>query len=191
MLLIQERGRLVQRKVCDSLCRMIQILSAVTPVLVSALIGALVAWHASQRSALLANVTQERAAWRERIRKFACELQEAVRSGDEGGIQRLRMQFRLSLNPWDDRDRELVALLGVLVRHALDREETLERVSVRLELLLKHDWERAKAEATWFASHRLGTPRRRAAVPRAGVEALARFRKARPLEADFDEMLAR
>jgi hypothetical protein len=165
---------------------MASFLSALVPVLVSAAIAAWVAWHASKGNALMANVTQERAKWRERIRQLADDLQDAVSKQDAALIRRVRVAFRLSLNPWDDRDREIVALLERLVHHSAE-EGLLERIVVRLELLLKHDWERAKAEATWRGLGRQTMPARRAASPRAGVDSLAKLRTQRPLAQDFQE----
>jgi hypothetical protein len=165
---------------------MAAFLSALTPVLVSAAIAAWVAWHAAERNALLANVTQERAKWRDRIRRLAEELQGAASKGDRDLIRRLRVALRLSLNPWDDRDREIVALLGLLAADPTD-EAILERIVVRLELLLKHDWERGKAEASWRGGGRKETPGFRAQSPRAGVQSLARLRAQRPLSPEFAE----
>lgn len=163
---------------------MTEILTATTPVLLSALIGAIVAWHLSERQALVANVTLERAKWRERIRSLACELQSAVARGDEGDLGRLRMAFRLSLNPWDAQDREIVALLSLLIADR-DRVGDLEAVAIRLELLLKHDWERAKAEASWFAFRSRSGPRGRKS--RAGADDLSRFRARYPIDARYGD----
>lgn len=165
---------------------MVDFLSALTPILVSSAIAAWAAWHASERNALTANVIQERAKWRDRLRSLADELQSAVSVSDVSEIKRLRVAFRLSLNPWDDRDREVVALLGLLVDRSQD-DELFERITVRLELLLKHDWERAKTEASWRGWGRHATPARRAALPRAGVQSLARLRSQRPLADEFQE----
>ena len=165
---------------------MVEFLSAFTPILVSSAIAAWAAWHASERHALTANVIGERAKWRDRLRSLAEELQKAVSTSDAAEIRRLRLAFRLSLNPWDDRDRELVALMGLLMDRAGDGE-LFEQIAVRLELLLKHDWERAKAEASWRGWSRRATPARRASLPRAGVESLSRLRLQRPLADEFQE----
>lgn len=165
---------------------MTELLLTLTPVLVSSAIAAWVAWHASERNVLMANVTQERAKWRERIRRLAEELQVAVSQEDVPAIRRLRVAFRLSLNPWDGRDREITALLTLLVDQE-GRELIFERVVTRLELLLKHDWERAKSEASWRAPGRNAKMIRRTAAPRAGVDSLEKSRRRNPLGPDYRE----
>lgn len=168
---------------------MTELLPTLMPVLISSAIAAWVAWHASERNVLMANVTQERAKWRERIRRLAEELQTAVSQGDVIALRRLRVAFRLSLNPWDGRDREIVALLALLADDD-GRDLLLERIVIRLELLLKHDWERAKAEASWRGLGHNATPRRRPAAPRAGVDTLEKSRTQSPLALEYQERRA-
>lgn len=168
---------------------MTELLPTLMPVLISSAIAAWVAWHASERNVLMANVTQERAKWRERIRRLAEELQTAVSQGDVIALRRLRVAFRLSLNPWDDRDREIVALLSLLMDDD-QRDLLLERIVIRLELLLKHDWERAKAEASWRGLGRNSTPKRRATALRAAVDTLEKSRTQSPLASEYQERRA-
>ncbi len=168
---------------------MTELLPTLMPVLISSALAAWVAWHAAERNVLMANVTQERAKWRDRIRKLADELQTAVSTGDVTEIRRLRVAFRLSLNPWDGRDREIVALLALLMES--DRKNLLlERIVIRLELLLKHDWERAKAEASWRGARRNATLRRHPAALRAGVDSLEKSRTQNPLASEYQELRA-
>ena len=113
----------------------------------SALIAGFAAWQAGERQVRIRNVTEERAKWRARVRELAVDLSGAG-AGEPGAVDRAVVGLRLLLNPYDQLDREIVALLDGLQSDAPDRDQ-LARVVVRLQLVLKHDWERAKREASW------------------------------------------
>lgn len=115
--------------------------------LVSASVGAVVALWTSERQLRLANVTAERAVWRERIRGLAGDL---ATSADDGDARlRAAVGIQLSTNPFDELDREIVELAMRIAKAQKPDDEDLSRVMLRLQLLLKHDWERAKLEAGW------------------------------------------
>jgi hypothetical protein len=68
-----------------------------------------------------------------------------------------------------------------------DREGDLERLGVRLELLLKHDWERAKLEAGWVPHWLRGVGRafvRPRLRPRPTYSAVREWRLRRPINVD-------
>ncbi len=122
--------------------------------LAAAVAGALVALWTSERHHRLTNVTAERAAWRARVRELAADLIAGTEPGaDETGFavrrRRAAVVLQLSTNPFDPLDREVVDLAGrIASANDPDRTET-RLLALRLQLLLKHDWERAKAEASW------------------------------------------
>lgn len=160
------------------------LVDALVPVLVSATVAGFVAWYGVQRQVEVKNVTEERAKWRDRIRSLAAELVDAVETSDGAKLRRIEMSFRLSLNPWDIADREIVLLLSRLVRGG-DREADMDRIAVRLELLLKHDWERAKREASWMPRSIRGFTAgvfRPHGTSRRSYAALRRWRRSRPVE---------
>lgn len=105
---------------------------------VGAVLGAILVFVSSQRALRAENVLAERTKWREEIRRIAKEL--PVVNSDK---RRLASELALRLNPADDKDREIVKL-------AANGNETSAELTTRLALLLKHDWERAKIEASWF-----------------------------------------
>lgn len=161
-------------------------METVLAAVLSAIIAALVTWRGVERQVRIRNVTEERAKWRERVRALAMDLSAGAQD-DDVGRRRARMGLRLSLNPYDRLDREIVALLERLGTSASADELELRRLAPRLQLLLKHDWERAKREATWFAPavdlwRRL---RGRPLLPaRPDYEAFRRWRTRNPLDQD-------
>jgi hypothetical protein len=122
--------------------------------LAAAVAGALVALWTSERHHRLTNVTAERAAWRARVRELAADLiagsdEDTGEAGLTVRRRRAAVVLQLSTNPFDPLDREIVELAG-RIASANDPDLTETRLlALRLQLLLKHDWERAKAEASW------------------------------------------
>lgn len=97
-----------------------------------------------------ANVTQERAKWREEIRQLSAEVSKIMLLGKDKHNQmaNLRSQFMLRLNPTDKLDIEIVDLIKIDVD---DLEEHERKFSIKVAALLKHDWERAKFEVKpWY-----------------------------------------
>ena len=113
---------------------------------VAALVSGLVAIKNSERKILIENVTQERTKWREKIRTINDEVQNAFLEKDEKGIQILRSRLRLLLNPIDPMDCDIILDLKTLEEDGATQEK-FDRFSIKLSLLLKHDWERVKREA--------------------------------------------
>ncbi|MBA1149496.1 hypothetical protein H0Z60_20830 [Ectothiorhodospiraceae bacterium WFHF3C12] len=123
------------------------IQTVLTSTVVAGLVAAFISWWISERRIAIENVTQERAKWRERIREKAVETHDAIIRADEEALSRVRAQFRLLLNPFHDEDRAIVVAASV---SEVERETQAEEFSLRVALLLKHDWERAKREARPF-----------------------------------------
>lgn len=128
--------------------------------MVGVVIGAIIAaWgtrYVVDRQVLIKNVTEERAKWRERIRSLAAELEDAARTDDARRLAVIHTSIKLSLNPDDVRDQQIVSL----IRQASEKPQCrLEHVDDAVSLLarvLKHDWQRAKVEAgdgTWQDRH--------------------------------------
>jgi hypothetical protein len=121
-----------------------------TAFLSSSVVGGLVAGfitlRTSERKIQIENVTQERAKWREKIRSKSIEVHQAAIARDSTKIDELHLQFSLNLNPFDQEDQGILAVIDTLKnRDTLDIK--LLQFSDRVALLLKHDWERAKHEA--------------------------------------------
>jgi hypothetical protein len=111
---------------------------------IAALVAALVALVTTERRLAAENVTQERTKWRDKVRCLADDVYKAflVGESDANVYQRLRAQLTLRLNPHDKLDQQILELIRV--DGAGSADEFIQRVA----LLLKHDWERAKREAS-------------------------------------------
>ena len=87
--------------------------------------------------------------WRKQIRAKSRSVHRAILGEDERTVRRLRAEFRLLLNPLDPSDHHIVKSIRLA-----EGSETPECIActfiTQVELLLKHDWERAKLEAGWF-----------------------------------------
>jgi len=128
----------------------------ITPTLISAVISsavvsAVVAGWVSRRNAertiQVENITQERAKWRHRLRKKTAEIHTAFEADpkDIASLKSIHSQLSVNLNPFDDEDAKILKLLAILCED--DSNETVvQELIIRISLLLKHDWERAKHE---------------------------------------------
>jgi hypothetical protein len=125
----------------------IALVSALAAV-IAALVSALVSVLTSERRIAMENVTQERTKWREKIRELSAAYQTLilVDEGHDGKLRELKATFSLRVNPHDADDQRLLQLLSENNTEMAD--EFIQRVS----LLLKHDWERAKHEASLWRS---------------------------------------
>lgn len=113
---------------------------------VGGLVAGFIALRTSERKIQIENVTQERAKWREKIRSKSMEVHQAAVACDSTKIAELHLEFSLNLNPFDQEDEGILAVIDTLKnRDTLDVK--LSEFTVRVALLLKHDWERAKHEA--------------------------------------------
>ena len=110
-----------------------------------AAIVALVAWLVAQAQIKARHVTEERARWRRQIRETASKTHGAFLAGSVAETIRLQKEFRALLNPFDREDQEI---LNCLENNRPNEFDT------RISLLLKHDWERGKLEASCFSLRR-------------------------------------
>ena len=120
--------------------------SGITAGIISAWVSKAIA----ERNIYVENITKERAKWRERIRIIAQEYPIA----SEDHKIKLEIEIASRLNPYDPEDLKLFEALTNASKN--NREE----LSVRVALLLKHDWERAKNEAKSFIARRINPVRR-------------------------------
>ncbi len=117
---------------------------------IAAIISAWVARVNSERNIYIDNITKERAKWRESIRRIASEYPGA----NEDAKAKLKIELASRLNPYDPED---IQLLESLRSVTADNQQEL---TIRISLLLKHDWERAKNEAKSFLRRRINRVRR-------------------------------
>ncbi len=115
-----------------------------TSTVLAAIVSGLVALLASERRIAAENVIQERMKWRDKIRDLAsCVHKELVRVEiDAVKLTELRAKLTLHLNPHDKKDQQILRLI------ASDGICRADEFTQRVALLLKHDWERAKREAS-------------------------------------------
>lgn len=96
------------------------------------------------------DVIAERQKWRERIREIIVDAAQYIRNHDthHDKFKALEAELILRLNPNSKYDKEIITTLKDDGKKDTDRiEELLEQVSK----LLKHDWDRAKYEASLFS----------------------------------------
>lgn len=117
---------------------------------VAGLLAGLVTLRSGERKIQIENITQERAKWREKIRANALLVHKAAEKGDLQALDESRLAFQLLLNPFDAEDVAIIDSITALTQ-TRDPGPRLPEFAGRLSYLLKHDWERAKAEAKpWF-----------------------------------------
>lgn len=110
---------------------------------------AFVTWFIAQRQIMTKYVTEERAKWRDRIRKQALKAYDAILCGDNKKCLRFQSEFRALLNPLDRDDQMILCCMNAEGKYE-DRQQKAKAFSEQISLLLKHDWERAKLEAGFF-----------------------------------------
>jgi hypothetical protein len=131
----------------------------VTLILTSAVIGAvfsaLFSLLNSERQIAAQNVIQERKDWRDKIRLLASKIHEALVSEAQATkLNALRARLSLLINPHDPMDAEILQII------APGNGARADEFTQRIALLLKHDWERAKYEASFWRWLRQRTPKR-------------------------------
>lgn len=127
-----------------------------TSAVIAAVFTALFSLLNSERQIAAQNVIQERKDWRNKIRVIASKIREALVSEVQGATELNALRARLSLliNPHDPMDDEILQIIA-----AGDASRT-DEFTQRIALLLKHDWERAKYEASLLRRLREKAPKR-------------------------------
>jgi len=119
-----------------------------TSSVIAAIVSAIVSAWTVQRKISVENITQDRRAWREKIREKALAVHDSLVTRNQKSLDRHRAEFRANLNPMDDEDKAIISCIS-LPEQGKELEHA-EEFAKRIALLLKHDWERAKLEAGPF-----------------------------------------
>lgn len=121
------------------------VIAVASSSVVAGIVAGLVSLRTNSRNIKVANVTKERAKWRDKVRDRALEIHMAVSEGKD--LANLHSQMALILNPLDREDRAILRVIETLP--AQDScGAMLKEFTERISLLLKHDWERAKWESS-------------------------------------------
>jgi hypothetical protein len=116
-----------------------------TSSVIAAIVAAAVAIWTTQKRISIENITQDRRAWREKVRDKALAVHDALITKDEQALNRLKCEFRTILNPGDPDDKDIISCISL----PDDGKEMdcADEFAQRVSLLLKHDWDRVKLEA--------------------------------------------
>jgi len=115
----------------------------------AALVAALVSLQNNERKLSLQYITGERAKWRDKIREIALAIFDASIKQDKETIRRCHFEFSHLLHLGDPPDDEILSNLVRLAEYP-DDAEALNDFQIRISLLLKYEWDKAKLEAKWF-----------------------------------------
>ena len=120
---------------------------------VAGLVAGLVTLRTSERKIAIENITQQRQQWREKIRDIAQRIKSSYKNDEKEELQSQYVEMQLLLNPEDDDDRSILDTIWSMAEESAPDALHIE-LAEKLSLLLKHDWERAKREASpvWFRS---------------------------------------
>lgn len=129
-----------------------------TSSVIAALIAGIFAYRLGERQIQVENITQERAKWRANVKELVDGLITAARNHEAEKFEKLVAQIQLNLNPFDSDDKALLKA-GRNIYESDDQEIAIKTFVEHVTLLLKHDWERAKGEAS-LASVFSSPPRR-------------------------------
>jgi hypothetical protein len=135
------------------------------------IIAGIITWVIAEKRIAIENITHERAKWRGQVRKISSRINKAIiLNADTGSFNILRCEFALLINPYKDTEKnpyfnEDEAILKCISAAEEGKEEShATEFTIRVSLLLKHDWDRAKFEALalWdkFYFQRCKEPRR-------------------------------
>jgi hypothetical protein len=133
------------------------IIAVASSSVIAGIVAGVVSLRTNARNIKVANVTRERAKWRNTVRGRALEIHKAMVEGKD--MAEIRSQLALILNPLDREDRAILRLIDKPPTQEL-REATLKEFVERVSLLLKHDWERAKWESSSVFSRKPRCPKR-------------------------------
>lgn len=118
---------------------------AFSGVIFGAVLGSVATIFVAQRQLRSQNVIAERTKWRHKIREIARDI------GDNPIRNTAWIDLAVNTNPYDSKDAALVDEVEKLVgRHASSDE--CKKIVKSIAIILKHDWERAKIESSWWSS---------------------------------------
>jgi hypothetical protein len=122
--------------------------TAATSAVISAVVSGLFARRTSERAIQIENITKERAKWRDKIREQALAVHKAAKATETRLLSELRLSMTLNLNPMDTQDAAILKVIDIMAKATHPDDGSEQEFADRVALLLKHDWERAKSEAT-------------------------------------------
>ena len=125
-------------------------MNSIYTVLISSFAAFIVAYVTARATSYSKDVIEERQKWRNRVRCLAIDAAKLIRSEQtqHQDYEDLCAEFRLRLNPDCDYDREILLTLGEGIKKPT--EIVAKKLLAQVARLLKHDWERAKKEASMF-----------------------------------------
>lgn len=125
----------------------VQILVAIiSSSVIGAFISSLVIKLNNDRNLKLKYITEERQKWREQIKdKVSLIISDSYSNNNE--LLKIATSLQLSLNPNDPNDQKITLCLDQILQDPSNSTEKL-RLRKMIVQLLKHDWDRAKREAT-------------------------------------------
>ena len=119
---------------------------------IGAFVTAFATLRVSARNIKLESITRERAKWREHIRCLAAAIYDVAMdtAADRAmRLDRLMLMLKLRLNPEDEKDVEIRSTVREIIAADPGAAAPLLRTfGDQIALLLKHDWQRAKREAS-------------------------------------------
>ncbi len=119
----------------------------------AALVAAIFTKKAHEETVALKYITEERAKWRLEVKETMANMNEAINSpicNDEmlAKVRRASTYLKLSLNPHPEQVIDKSILRNLKKICETPSYEKFSELETQVSLLLKHDWERAKNEAT-------------------------------------------
>lgn len=118
-------------------------------------ISAYFVFRQNDKSNQLKYITEERAKWRGKIRKLSVEFMTGQyvdyehKTLSENELRNIREKVAVRLNPNDDEDNNILCLMNLYIENqcSISRDKIRVKLSIAFAELLKHDWDRVKAES--------------------------------------------
>lgn len=122
------------------------IVTLFTSGFLAALIAAVVSFGNNERKISAQYITGERAKWRDKIRDKALDVFNAAKENNAAAIEKCYFEFSHLLHLGDMPDDQILENIKLLEKTPNDAER-LDDFRIRISLLLKFEWDRAKEEA--------------------------------------------
>ncbi len=84
-----------------------------TSTVIAAIVAGIVATWTAQRKIGIENITQDRRSWREKVREKSLCVHDAIVSREKKSLDKLRMEFRVILNPEDKNDIAIISCISL------------------------------------------------------------------------------
>ncbi|MHC0037985.1 hypothetical protein [Pseudoneobacillus sp. C159] len=134
--------------IMDKLVSMEVLLALISSSIMATFISSVITKNVNDRTLRLKYITEERQKWRA-LMKEKVSLVVSNSYKDKNELLKLATEIQLSLNPNDKEDKKIISCLReIMVSSHAEREK--EKLVELTQQLLKHDWERAKKEASPF-----------------------------------------